>query len=306
MIRKTAWAHGLGKVACLVACCHGLPAQAQAASSTASETSPPPGQPSETETTETREQRIEERLRVLEEKNAALAERLEAEAVERMVQDAQNEARAAAEEPKPEEREFLAGSLALQELNPEITFSADMLAGLIVDGTKFYAGESDRSGIPVRALALHLQHVLDPYSLFKSAFHVCPHHGLHVEEVYIRWFGIIPSLSFGVGRVRQSFGILNRWHDHDLDQTDYPLALTQVLGDEGLVGDGLVVEWLMPSLWAHVNELTLEVVNGTSDALFSGEHFTVPSTLLHLKNYYDLSPNTYLELGLTGMFGFNN
>ena len=28
--------------------------------------------------------------------------------------------------------------------------------------------------------------------------------------------------------------------------------------------------------------------------------------MLHLKNYYDLTESTYLELGLTGMFGFNN
>lgn len=313
MIRRTAWAHGLGGMAWLAACSYGLSAQAQAAPSTASETTPSPGQPSETETaktetetTQTRDQQIEKRLQVLEEKNAALTEQLEAEALERMREDAQSEARAGEEERKPEEREFLAGSLALQKLNPEITISGDMLAGLILDGRKFYAGESDRSGIPVRAVALHLQHVLDPYSMFKSAFHISPQHGFHVEEIYISWFGIIPSMSFGVGRFRQNFGVLNRWHEHDLDQTDYPMALTQVLGEEGLIGDGLVLKWLMPSLWAHVNELTLEVVNGTSDTLFSGEHFTVPSTLLHLKNYYDLSPNTYLELGLSGMFGFNN
>jgi hypothetical protein len=310
MIRKTIRARGLGRMAWLVVCGYGLSAHAQAAWATEGETTP--GQPSEAETTEaaettkTHDQQIDERLKVLEEKSAALTDRLENEAVERMIQDAQNEARAAGEERKPEEREFLAGGLALQKLNPEITFCGDMLAGLIVDGRKFYAGESDRSGIPVRAVGLHFQHVLDPYSMFKSAFHISPEHGFHTEEIYISWFGIVPSMSFTVGRFRQNFGILNRWHEHDLDQTEYPLALTQVLGEEGLIGDGLVVKWLMPSLWAHVNELTLEVVNGTNDVLFSGEHFTVPSTLLHLKNYYDLTPSTYLELGLTGMFGFNN
>ena len=33
-----------------------------------------------------------------------------------------------------------------------------------------------------------------------------------------------------MGKFRQNFGILNRWHEHDLDQTSYPLALTQTLG----------------------------------------------------------------------------
>jgi hypothetical protein len=306
MIRRTVRAGGLGRMAWVALCSCGLPAPAWAATSTANETAPPTDPTPQIETTKTDDSAIEKRLKLLEQNQEALGARLDAEAAERLLQDAQTEARAAGEERKPEEREFLAGGLALQKLNPEVTFSGDILAGLIVDGRKFYAGESDRSGIPVRAVSLHFQHVLDPYSMFKSAFHICPHHGLHVEEVYINWFGVIPSLSFGVGRFRQNFGILNRWHEHDLDQTQYPMALTQVLGEEGLIGDGLVVKWLMPSLWAHVNELTLEVVNGTNEELFSGEYFSVPSTMLHLKNYYDLSPSTYLELGLTGMFGFNN
>ena len=265
----------------------------------------PPAAPGE-DAPKTFEQRIEDRLKLLERDQQELGQRLDAEAAERLIQEARNEARAAAEESKPEEREFLEGGLALQKLNPELTFAGDLLAALVLDGRKFYGGESDRSGITVRSVALHLQHVLDPYSLFKSAFHICPHHGLHVEEVYIGWFGIIPSVSFSLGRFRQGFGVLNRWHQHDLDQTDYPLALTQVLGNEGLIGDGLMVKWLMPPLWAQVNELTLEVVNGNSEVLFSGEYYTVPSAMLHLKNYYDLTANTYLELGLTGMFGFNN
>ncbi|MFC1642874.1 hypothetical protein ACFL5O_09370 [Myxococcota bacterium] len=198
------------------------------------------------------------------------------------------------------------GGLALQKLNPELTLCADIVAGLVIDDGHFYAGQSDRSGFALRAVGLHLQHVLDPYSMFKSAIHLSPEHGAEVEEIYVSWFGLIPSTSVTVGRFRQNFGILNRWHEHDLDQSSYPLALRWVLGEDGLVGQGVMLKWLMPSLWAHANELTLEVVDGSGETLFAGEHFSVPSTLLHLKNYYDLSSSTYLELGLTGMFGFNN
>ncbi len=252
-----------------------------------------------------REQRLEKRVKELEQKLQGLSDRIESESLERMVQDAQNEARAAEEE-KPEQREFLAGSLALQKLNPEISFNADILAGLVIDETKFYAGEDDRSGFPIREVGIHFQHVLDPYSMFKSAIAFTPGEGFDVEEVYVSWFGLIPSFSFTVGRFRQNFGILNRWHGHDLDQTDYPLAMQLVLGDEGLVGNGFQVKWMMPALWAHVNELTLEVTDGENETLFAGEHFSIPSSMLHLKNYYDLSASTYLEIGLTGMLGFNN
>jgi len=248
------------------------------------------------------EQEVQELRRRLDEMSA----QMESESLERMVQEAQNEARAAEDEDRPEQREFLEGGLALQKLNPELTVCADILAAVVVNGNRFYASESDRSGLLVRALGLHLQHVLDPYSMFKSALEFSPEGGVHLEEVYMSWFGIIPSTSLSVGRFRQNFGILNRWHEHDLDQTSYPLALRLVLGEGGLVGDGLMFKWLMPSLWAHANELTLEVVDGNNETLFSGEHFSIPSTMGHLKNYYDLSQATYLELGLTGMFGFNN
>jgi len=249
---------------------------------------------------------LEDRVRELEQKLGVLMERLDIDEQRQMIQEAQAAALQAGEESKPEQREFLEGGLALQKLNPEITFCADFLGTVIIDDGKFYAGETDRSGFQTRSDGLHFQHQLDPYSSFKSAFHFSPEHGVDIEEVYINWSGVIPAISFTTGRFRQNFGILNRWHDHDLDQTSYPAALRLVLGEEGLVGNGVMVKWLMPPLWAHANELTLEVVDGDDETLFSGQHFSVPSTLVHLKNYYDLSASTYLEFGLTGMFGGNN
>lgn len=253
-----------------------------------------------------REQQLEKRVRELEEKIEQISAQMEDAELERVIADAQSEAHAAQVEQKPEQREFLEGGLALQKLNPEITVSGDILAGLVIDNTNFYAGEEDRSGMPVREVGLHFQHVLDPYSMFKASLHFSPHHGAGVEEIYLSWFGLIPTVSFTVGRFRQYFGVLNRWHGHDLDQTSYPLALRLVLGEDGLVGNGFIVKWMAPPLWAHALELTIEIVDGDNETLFSGEHFSVPSSLVHLKNYYDLSQSTYLELGLTGMFGFNN
>jgi hypothetical protein len=62
----------------------------------------------------------------------------------------------------------------------------------------------------------------------------------------------------------------------------------------------------MPPLIAHANELTLEVTNAENETIFSGEYFSVPAVMAHLKNYYDLSKSTYLELGFSGIFGMNN
>lgn len=222
-----------------------------------------PEEPVEAPTPITDAKALEARVKELERQLQVLTEQAEQEAMARLIQEAQTEAQAGAQAEAPEHREFLEGGLALQRLNPEITFSGDILAGLVLDGPAFYrdirdprewsarvqgldpqsttfdslvdntlrrkprtyATESDRSGIPIREVGIHFQHELDPFSLFKSAFHITPGEGMDLEEVYIQWFGLIPGVSLAVGRFRQNFGVLNRWHEHDLDQTSYPMAL---------------------------------------------------------------------------------
>ncbi|MBN2715799.1 MAG: hypothetical protein JXX14_08085 [Deltaproteobacteria bacterium] len=245
---------------------------------------------------------IGKRLATLEKKNedAELAA---------LIQAAENEAEKSADDEKPENRNFLWGALALQKLNPEISVSADFLATLIVDkDAEMYSSTGERSGFALREVSLHVQHTLDPYSSFKGAiaFAPGPEPEVAVEEMYITWFGLIPSLSFTVGRFRQNFGIVNRWHAHDLDQTSYPLALRSVLGEEGLAGTGVTVKWFMPPLWADANELLIEITNAENDTLLAGEFFSVPAVVGHLKNYWDLNDNTYFELGVSGLWGMNN
>jgi len=254
------------------------------------------------------EEELKERIKKLEEKLEQISGQVEQSELEKLVQEAEAESKAPDEEVRPEEREFLWGALALQKLNPEISISGDIVAGIVIDEKKFYAGDGERGGMPLREVSLTAQHVLDPYSMFKGAinFTPWPDEGVDVEEFYITWFGLVPSLSFTIGRFRHNFGILNRWHEHDLDQVNYPLAMNLVLGEDGLNQTGVSIKWFMPPLWAHANELTLEITDGESETLFAGEFFTVPTAMLHLKNYYDLSESTYLEFGLTGMFGFNN
>jgi hypothetical protein len=59
-------------------------------------------------------------------------------------------------------------------------------------------------------------------------------------------------------------------------------------------------------LWADLLELEMQITNGQNSKLFSGSFFSIPSGLLHLRNYWDLNTNTYAELGLSGIIGVNN
>jgi len=270
---------------------------------TAQEEAPPASAPS------AELEALRHRVEALERELTATRDKVEESELEKIVKEAETEAKAPEEQADPSKREFLWGALALQKLNPEISVSADFTAQLVLDDEgQFYAGRDDRSSMPIRELGLHMQHVLDPYSLFKASicFIPWPDAEVELEEVYITWFGIVPSLSLTVGRFRNTFGVVNRWHEHDLDQVEYPMALELALGPGGLSGSGVSVKWFMPPLWAHANELTIEITDGENETLYAGEHFSVPTASGRLKSYYDLTESTYLELGLSGAVGVNN
>jgi hypothetical protein len=105
-----------------------------------------------------------------------------------------------------------------------------------------------------------------------------------------------------VGKFRQQFGELNRWHLHALPETEYPLVLRAYLGPDGLAGTGLSFYRAFPGLGTH--ELTAQLTRSASDGeLFGGGGR--PSYLLHLLNFWQLSQATFVQVGLTGLLGQN-
>ncbi len=200
----------------------------------------------------------------------------------------------------PEETVFKAAGLSLQKLNPEISASGDFLTYY-----RHQDGTRKRGDAEIRGLELNIQSYLDPFSYMKATAHVCDE-GVHVEEVYFTRFSAVGGANLDVGRFRQPFGVVNRWHGDALDQVNYPLALQRIFGEEGLNQTGASLDWTLPT-WGNAHQgLILQVTNGENEALFEGDALGTPSVLLHYKNYRDLSESTYLEWGLSGLFGWND
>jgi len=237
----------------------------------------------------------------LEERIKKLEEKIEQDELEKLLEEAETVANK--EEEKKETKEFKSGQRSLQAINPEISVVGDMYGQYIANKEGFQ--EDLRSGAFFRVLGLHMQSNLDPFSFTKAALELTPA-GFELGEAYMTWTNIFPGVGLTAGKFRQQFGVLNRWHVHALDQFEFPLALTTILGGEGLNQIGLSFDWTMPSIISDANTLTFQITNGQNEQLFSGDMFSFPAGLLHLKNYWDLSRDTYLELGLTGMIGKNN
>lgn len=210
---------------------------------------------------------------------------------------------AVAEQEKPETKQeivFKAGGLSLQALNPEISLTGDFI-GLVKDQD----GTRKRSDFNFRCLGLHFESYLDPYTRFKAAVPVTEGKA-SIGEAYMTRYGVLPNVNLTIGKFRQQFGVINRWHEHGLDQVNFPLALKQIFGPGGLNQTGVSADWTMPMLWGASQELTLQITNGENGRLFGSNKLSTPCTLLHYKNYRDLSENTYCELGLTGLLGWSD
>jgi hypothetical protein len=151
-------------------------------------------------------------------------------------------------------------------------------------------------------LEVAAQSNLDPFSLARAILEFSPEE-IGLGEAYITWANALPRINLTAGKFRQQFGVVNRWHQHALDQSNYPLPIELYMGEEGLNQVGLSLSWLMPSLLAQANELTFQLTNAENPLLFSGADFSLPAGLLHFKNYYDLNQNTYLEWGVSSITG---
>jgi hypothetical protein len=244
--------------------------------------------------------------------------------------DLRREAEAAAGEPKPEDeapqKPAVGRQRALQALNPEISYLGDF-------SWDWTDSEIDDQFV-LRGAEIGFQSTLDPYTRFKgflSAHQELPEledpalvheedleeeeaHGhahdseinVTLEESYIEWVALPLKSRLRVGKFRQQYGTLNRWHPHALPSTDVPFALRNLFGHEGLIGLGVGYDLPLPKLWASANGLTLEVVNPDNDSAFLGGSFGDPVVLLRHTGFFDLGPDTYFDLNLNWMNGPND
>jgi len=195
---------------------------------------------------------------------------------------------------------FIEKSRSLQAANPEISLVGDALS--VYTANREHDPEP---GFGYRVFGVHLQSTLDPFSLAKAAVELTPE-GVELAEAYLTWTSPLPRTSLTFGKFRQQFGVINRWHEHALDQIFLPLPLQTYMGEEGLVGTGVSGHIILPSLIAQANELTVQVTNSDNEELYNGNHSHLPTVLLHWNNYYDLSPSTYFEWGLSSVTGAND
>jgi hypothetical protein len=214
-----------------------------------------------------------------------------------MIGDAKS---AKVEKAEDSDTEFTAGNLGLQAENPEISVTGDVVYTLqSIDKQRTNADSKFRS------LGLHYESYLDPYSKFKAAVPVLENDSL-LGEAYITRYGVRHNLNFTLGKFRQQFGVVNRWHKHGLDYVDFPLALRRIFGNGGLNQKGISLDWQLGRSGRETQELTLQLTDAENAGLFGGNGRGMPSLLAHFKTFKDIDASRYREIGLTAMAGTND
>src|SRR3989440_194323 len=178
------------------------------------------------------------------------------------------------------------------QLNPEIGVTGDVRTYATARGIQ-------RENFDPREFEIGFQSALDPYSHTKI-FVSLEGGQVSLEEGYAYWTGLPGHIRLDVGKFRQQFGELNRWHLHAVPETEYPLAVTSYLGDDGLVGAGLSLYRAFGGFGTH--ELTAQITrSGSDDELFGGGKR--PTYLAHLLNFWQLGRSAYMQIGGTALYG---
>ena len=178
------------------------------------------------------------------------------------------------------------------QLNPEIGVTGDIRGYATGRGVQ-------RDNFDPREFEVGFQSALDPYSHTKIFISLEGGH-ISVEEGYAYWTGLPGHIRLDVGKYRQQFGELNRWHLHAVPETEYPLAITTFLGEDGLSGTGISLYRAFGGFGTH--ELTAQVTRSASDSELFGNSGR-PTYLLHLLNFWQLNHSTYMQIGGTGLYG---
>jgi len=124
------------------------------------------------------------------------------------------------------------------------------------------------------------------------------------EEVFAETLSL-NRVTLKFGKFKAAFGNHNKFHTHAFPFIDAPLIQQNLLGEEGLNDNGASAAILIPANW--YSEVTLQVLSGQSEGLnyFKSNSANQNVQLLQLKNLWDLTDDTTIELTGSGANGKN-
>ncbi|MEZ5993410.1 MAG: hypothetical protein R3E76_13815 [Planctomycetota bacterium] len=128
------------------------------------------------------------------------------------------------------------------------------------------AHDPKRRGFTLNQVELSFAGAVDP--IFRAEAHmVVSEEGLELEEAFFQTTALPAGLQVEGGYFLTEFGRINPTHPHAWDFVDQPVAVTRIMGPEGMRGAGARLGWLLPTPWFF--ELHFGVQNGNDGSMVS-------------------------------------
>ena len=149
--------------------------------------------------------------------------------------------------------------------------------------------------ISLREIELGLTGVLDSYA--RADFYLTNEDGgdISIEEGFMTWLTLPWDLQVRTGIFRTSFGKMNKTHRPEIPQIDYPNTIKNFLGTEGQKEPGISISKILANPWDIHSELTIEILTPSDEGVKGKDQIY----LAHLSNYFNITDNSSLELGLS-------
>jgi hypothetical protein len=199
-----------------------------------------------------------------------------------------------------------------QNSNPDISAISDFVfrAGPTPKGeTPDDLTATNRSKAKLREVEFGFSNPVDPYGRADLILSVEREddgsYGTDIEEGYFTYTHLPYDLQVRVGKFYSVFGRANLYHTHAMPWVDRPLPIRTLFGEEGLNDSGGDISWLVPNPWDAYIELTQSVQNNGNEAEFAGSDASGLMYVTHLKNYFDLTDDSSLEVGGSFATGTN-
>ncbi len=207
------------------------------------------------------------------------------------------------------EREMAAAQPPPQQAAPRTRPSTNPDISVIGDARAWYVSEGPRNvDAELHEVEIAFRSVVDPFAradVYVAIAHEDGEFEFELEEAFLTTLSLPFLLQLRAGKFRSTIGKINRIHPHALPFIDTPAVYTNFFGEEGLNDQGASLSWLVPNP-SFFQELTVEVTRGPGES--ESFAFNEGNRLLytgHLKNFWDLSEDATLELGLSGIAGPN-
>jgi hypothetical protein len=113
------------------------------------------------------------------------------------------------------------------------------------------------------------------------------------------------SLQVTLGKFKPHFTKVNILHPHAFNFIEFPTMIKNYFADEGLFMEGMSASVLITNPWDFYQELDVEIGRSEENASLSSGASNRLLYIAHLNNFFELSDNSTLGLGLSGLTGAN-